>query len=392
MWLNRHFALHQIIPLDWANPDEVLIAVVFGRAVIHVSQPWLPDFEDLKRKLQTPWSTGILTHNGPLVQEFEQRLQELWGVKHVIAVSNGTLAIQLAIKALKVSGDVITTPFTWIATASAIRWEGGRVRFADISPSTLCLDPNKVEKIITENTGAIMPVNVFANPPDFKKFQMISETHGIPLIYDAAHAASTLFNGRSSLSYGSISTTSFHATKLIHTGEGGACVTDDDEVAERLRALRFFGFAEDGSVSDQGTNAKMTEIHAALGLCCLDNLGLILEKRRVLSEIYTNKLEHCEGLQIPLVRDSQFVPNHLYFPVLFSQEEILQSVMSALIARKIYPRRYFYPSLNTMPIFSSQSCPISEGLAPRILCLPLHVGLSENEVSEIVEIVASEAI
>ncbi len=358
--------------------------------MIHVSQPWLPDFEDLKKKLQTPWSTGILTHNGPLVQEFEQRLQELWGVKHVVAVSNGTLAIQLAIKALHVSGEVITTPFTWIATASAIRWEGGRVRFADISPNTLCLDPNKVEELITEKTGAIMPVNVFANPPDFKKFQMISEEYRIPLIYDAAHAASTIYDGRSSLSYGSISTTSFHATKLIHTGEGGACVTDDDEVAERLRSLRFFGFAEDGSVSDQGTNAKMTEIHAALGLCCLDNLSSILEKRKVLSEIYMDKFEHCENLQIPLVRDSQFVPNHLYFPVLFPQEEILQSVIGSLAARDIQPRRYFYPSLNTMPIFSSQSCPISERIAPRILCLPLHVGLSEKEVSEISDIIVNE--
>jgi hypothetical protein len=353
--------------------------------MIPVSKPWLPEFEDFNKKLIGPWGTGILTHNGPLVQEFEKRLCEIWGVRNVIAVSNGTMAIQLALRALRVEGTVITTPFTWHATATAIKWEGCEVKFADISSDNLCLDPLKVESQIDEKTGAIMPVNVYGNPPDFDSFDEISARSGIPIIYDAAHACSTSFDGESTLRNGAISVTSFHATKLIHTAEGGACITDDDEIAERLRELRFFGFTRDGAVSEFGTNAKMTEVNAALGLCCLDNLDWILEHRKNLAWSYSKILRNCEGVRILNSDNPRFQANNLYYPILLENEHVLEEVSESLISKEIIPRRYFYPSLNTIESFDLSPCPTSEDIAGRVLCLPIHTHLDEVSVKIIAE-------
>ena len=284
-----------------------------------VSRPWLPSMEKLAEKLATPWETGILTHNGPLVIEFEKRLEEMWGVRNVVAVSNGTMAIQLALRALDVRGEVITTPFTWQATATAIAWEGCVVKFSEICPDSLCLDPLCVMEDMTENTGAIMPVNVYGNPPDFKAFEELTKSTGVPVIYDAAHSAFTTLDGVSSLSFGDISATSFHATKLINTGEGGACVTNNDDLAERLRALRFFGFYPDGSLDKFGTNAKMTEVNAAIGLCCLDNIDFILQRRAEIARSYEDHLLGIDRIQIHRPKVGGFVTNNLYFPILFGK-------------------------------------------------------------------------
>jgi hypothetical protein len=351
--------------------------------MIPVSKPWLPSFEEMAEKLQIPWSSGILTHNGPLVQEFERRLEELWGVKNVIAVSNGTMAIQLAIRALKVRGEIITSPFTWHATATAIKWEGCAVKFSDICEQNLCLDPTKVESAISEKTGAIMPVNVYGNPPDFVAFEKISEEFGIPIIYDAAHSASTTIKGKSTLANGSVSATSFHATKFIHTGEGGACITEDDEIAERIRSLRFFGFRPDGEIGEYGTNAKMTEIHAAIGLCCLDNHEYLISKRARLRDKYEEILRDIDWIQIRLENSEDFGGNNLYFPISLPTEEEVIRVMKKMGSENIFPRRYFYPSLNTIKAFDERECPISEDISSRIICLPLFVDLENNDIERI---------
>ena len=355
--------------------------------MIPVSKPWLPNLEELTDKLIEPWQTGILTHNGPLVREFESRLEELWDVKNVIAVSNGTMAIQLAIRALGLSGEIITSPFTWHATATAIKWEGCKVVFADIDETSLCLDPGKVQSRISEKTVGIMPINVYGNPPDFRTFNQISEETGIPIIYDAAHAAFTKLGEKSSLSFGAISTTSFHATKLIHTGEGGACITQDDKIADLLRSLRFFGFQEEGDMLDYGTNAKMTEVNAAIGLCCLDNLEKILSKRKSLAKYYQTSLSECPEITIIKSPNQKFEGNNLYFPVEFQNEEVLDRVIESLTAEKIYPRRYFYPSLNLLSNFDKSYCPISEDASKRILCLPLHTHMREEDIEKIASLI-----
>ncbi len=357
--------------------------------MIPVSKPWMPSIEDFTEKLSLPWSTGILTHNGPLVQEFERRLEKLWGVKNVVAVSNGTMAIQLAIRALDVKGEVITTPFTWHATATAIKWEGCEVKFSDISEDSLCLDPEKLLPIISESTGAIMPVNVYGNPPDFTAFEKISEDFGVPIIYDAAHSASTMLQGKSTLGNGSVSATSFHATKFIHTGEGGACITQDDEIAERLRSMRFFGFQPDGHIGEYGTNAKMTEIHAAIGLCCLDNHEYLLSKREKLRCRYEENLEGVDWVENRLNKSKDFLGNNLYFPITLPNEKDLIDLLERMNSKDIFPRRYFYPSLNTLKTFDLTKCPISENIAPRTVCLPLYVDMEYDEVDMICSILTS---
>ena len=351
---------------------------------LNVSRPWLPDWNELGNKLQETWDTGWLTHNGPLVREFEERLAQLWGVGNVIVVANGTLAIQLALRALGASGNVITSPFTWKATATAIVWENLKPVFADISSDNLCLDPEKVEELINEETGCILPINVYGNPPNFKEFSRISDKYGIPVVYDAAHAACTKIEGKSCLSFGDISATSFHATKLIHTAEGGACITENADLADRLRALRFFGFGESDIEPAQGTNAKMTEIHAAIGLCVLDNLQEIMSIRKEICEIYENCLGSSELVKFGNFSSKEFSNNHIYFPIIFNDEEKLEECVELLNQRDIYPRRYFHPSVNMIEGFIQANCPVSESFSKRVLCLPLSPLMSPEDAHRVV--------
>ena len=356
--------------------------------MIPVSKPYLPSLEKLNKKLMIPWETGILTHNGPLVQELELRLAKKWKVRNVIAVSNGTMAIQLAIRALELKGEIITTPFTWHATATAIKWEGCQIKFCDIELPSLCLSPEEVEANITKETVAIMPVNVYGNPPDFDKFEKISKKYGIPIIYDAAHASFTNFNGKSSFSNGTIAATSFHATKLMHTGEGGACITNDDKLADKLRSLRFFGFEGNGRIGEFGTNAKMTEIHAAIGLCVLDDIDDILYYRKTLSDRYTEKLNKINYIKVAKFENYLFESNNLYYPIIFDTESELIKIQKSLHDEEIQGRRYFYPSLNKISSFSTTSCPLSEDISRRVLCLPLHTDVDFITIDKIIEIMS----
>ena len=354
---------------------------------IYVTRPSLPPLDEYAAELESAWKSGVLTHNGPLVQRLERELCAYLGVEHMVAVTNGTIALQLAIRALGLQGEIITSPFTWIATDSAIRWEGCRTVFADIDAQTLNLDPERIESAITKDTCAIMPVHVFGNPCDTDAIQAIAERHGLRVIYDAAHAMCVETGGRSVLDAGDISATSFHATKLFQTGEGGGCVTRDPELAQRIRRLRFFGHDDAKAVVDVGCNGKMTEIHAALGLVNLRYLDSVRANRREKYELYLELLAGC-----PFLSFQRFDPdayNYSYLPVIFESEALLLEKTEALARAQVFPRRYFYPSLSEIELLEiEQGFPVAERISRTILCLPLYDELASDDIARISAIVA----
>lgn len=355
-----------------------------NRKPIFVTQPALPPLEEYVELLQGVWERGILTHNGPLVQQFERELCARLGIGCFVAVSNGTIAIQMAIKALAIKGEIITTPFTWVATVSAIQWEGCRPVFCDIDPETLNMDPTLIESHITAETRAIMPVHVFGNPCDIDAIQAIARKHGLTVIYDAAHAIGSVFRERSLLECGDISATSLHATKLLNTAEGGGCVTGDPALAEKLRRIRFFGHDHAKNVVEGGFNGKMTEIHAALGLANLKYHEAVLADRKHKYSVYRDVLKTADCLSFQILKHGE--PNYSYFPVIFPSEEALLRVQEHFAGLNIFPRRYFYPSVNTYThIVDYQPAPVSEAVSRRILCLPLYRELPENDVIMIAE-------
>lgn len=354
---------------------------------IYVTQPTLAPLSEYVELLEGIWQRGILTHNGPLVQELEYRLCEALNIPSFIAVSNGTIAIQMAIKALELKGEIITTPFTWIATVSAIKWEGCTPIFCDIDPETLNIDPARIEACITENTVAIMPVHVFGNPCDVEAIQQIANKHGLKVIYDAAHAIGTTYQGRSILEWGDISATSLHATKLLNTAEGGGCITKDEDLAKKLRRIRFFGHSDDKStVIEDGFNGKLTEIHAALGVANLKYIDNILQDRKSKYNYYKNLLQDGEGINFQKLDQGEC--NYSYFPIILPSEAKLLIIQENLQKHNIFPRRYFFPSVNTYRhIIEYKPTYISEDISKRILCLPLYYELSYEEILEITKLI-----
>lgn len=351
---------------------------------IYVTQPSLAPLDEYVALLKGVWERGILTHNGPLLQQFERELCSKLGIGNFVAVTNGTIALQMAIKALELKGDIITTPFTWIATVSAIKWEGCTPVFCDIEPDTLNIDPAKIEALITEKTVAIMPVHVFGNPCDVDAIEAIAKKHNLKVIYDAAHAIGSTYKGKSILEFGDISATSLHATKLLNTGEGGGCVTTDNELHEKLRRIRFFGHNESKDIIEDGFNGKMTEIHAALGLANLKYYDEVLADRKRKYAMYLEALRDVDGLQFQVCKIGE--SNYSYFPALFPSEKELLRVERYLNEHKIYPRRYFWPSVNTYDnIMDYQRVETSEEISKRVLCLPLYSALSDKEQHRIIE-------
>jgi len=246
---------------------------------IYVTQPSLAPLEEYMDVLKGVWERGILTHNGPVVQSLEKQLAEKLNINNLVAVSNGTIAIQMAIKALGLKGEIITTPFTWVATVSAIKWENCTPVFCDIDPQTLNINPSKIEELITNKTVAIMPVHVFGNPCDVEVIDAIAKKYKLKVIYDGAHAIGSTYNGKSVLEYGDISATSLHATKLFNTAEGGACITTNSELHEKLKRIRFFGHNDAKDIVEDGFNGKMTEVHAALGIANMKYFDEVLKDR-----------------------------------------------------------------------------------------------------------------
>lgn len=351
---------------------------------IYVTMPSLAPLNEYMEILKGVWERGILTHNGPLVQQLEKELCTKLNIPNFLAVSNGTIAIQMAIKALELKGEIITTPFTWVATVSAIKWEGCTPVFCDIDAETLNIDPSKIEALITDRTVAIMPVHVFGNPCDVEAIEAIAKKHNLKVIYDAAHAIGSTYNGKSLLEYGDISATSLHATKLLNTAEGGGCITNNPELHEKLKRIRFFGHNDAKDIVEDGFNGKMTEVHAALGIANLKYYDEVLDDRRKKYQLYKDLLSSVPGMQFQVVRHGE--PNHSYFPVIFKSEKQLLNAEKRLNEQNIYPRRYFYPSVNTYnKVVEYKACPFSEDVALRILCLPLYWKLSINEVNKIIE-------
>lgn len=331
-----------------------------------------------------------VTHNGPLVLRLERELSTYLKVPDLVAVVNGTCAMQLAVRALDLTGEIVATPFTFIATANIISWERCTPVFVDIDPETWNIDPDKIEAAITSKTSAILPVHVFSAPSDVERIDCIARSHRLKVIHDAAHATAVDYRGQSLLNYGDISCLSFHATKLFNTAEGGACVTRDPALAARIRRLRFFGFDERKEVVDEGMNAKMTEVHAALGLANLRYLDRVRANRRQNYNLYVDLLRSA-----PFVTFQKYHPeeyNYSYLPVLFDSEERLQRVTARLASRQIVPRRYFHPALHTMPKFAPPaSLPVAERVARCILCLPLYETLQPEQIEQVCSLVHQAA-
>jgi len=355
---------------------------------IFVTQPTLAPLEEVNELMRGIWSSGVMTHNGPLVQQFEREFCAHEKIDRIVAVCNGTIALQMAIRALQLRGEIITSPFSFIATISAIIWEGCNPVFADIDPQTFNLDPAKIEAAITPRTVALMPVHVFGNPCDIDAIGEIARKHKLKVIYDAAHGVGSQYKGRPLLSYGDISATSFHATKMLNTAEGGGCVAADEQIHRRLQMIRFFGYNEAKDVEIDGFNGKMTEVHAAVGLANLKYLGAALADRAKKYGLYKSILSNRRELCFQKITGTC---NCSYFPVVFPSEEALLRAEAALQKENIVPRRYFYPSLNTYKtIVDYVSMPESESLADRILCLPLYYSLPEDMVVKIAEIVVGQ--
>ena len=353
---------------------------------IYVTQPSLAPLSEYLPYLETIWRTGVMTHNGPMVQQLELALCRYLDVKNVICLANGTSAIQLSMHALEITGEVITSPFTFIATGNIIAWERCRPVFVDIDPTTWNLDAGQIEASITEKTSAILPVHVFSAPCDVESIQAVADKHGLKVIYDAAHAMAVDVGGKSLLRYGDISCVSFHATKLFNTAEGGACVTDDDELAARIRRLRFFGFDESKEITDDGMNAKMTEVHAGLGLANLQCLDRVRENRRAKTALYTELLGKLLFVSFQKHEADEY--NYSYMPVVYDSEDRVLKILERLAREKVYPRRYFHPSLHALDIFESAGqLPVAERIAETIVCMPLYDTLSEDDIRRICRLV-----
>lgn len=361
---------------------------------INVTEPFLPPLEEYVETLKGIWERNLLTNQGPLVQEFEQKLQ----IYHKLSipthcVANGSLGLQIALKALGVKGEVVTTPFSYVATTACPLWEGCTVKFADIEPDTLTIDPKAVEATITPKTEAILATHVFGNPCDCEALEAIAKKHGVALIFDAAHAFGVTYKGKSILDYGDASMVSLHATKLMHAVEGGFIVAKDPAVSEKMEWMRRFGHKGTEEFHGVGMNAKLSELHAAMGLCNLRHIDAILGKRKVICDAYDQALFRYSAAAIrnqisSIVYREDASRNFAYYPVLFESEKELLDAVARLELKGIFPRRYFYPTLNQVDELGLVDCgeSISLDVADRILCLPLADRMEKKDLYTIIEV------
>ena len=353
--------------------------------MINVTKTYLPNISKYKEYVDEIFKSGWLTNNGQFLKKLQHRLENYLGVKNLILVSNGTLALQIAYRALELKGEVITTPFSFVATTSTLVWEKLTPKFVDIDEKTFNINYNKIRDMITDKTSAIVPVHVFGNACDVEKIDAIAKENNLKIIYDAAHAFDVKYKDKSVLSYGDISTISFHSTKVFHTIEGGAIIVNDDSLYEKIKLLINFGISGPDKVECLGINAKMNEFQAAMGLCILDDMDEIFKNRKRVSNYYKKHLQKELKLQ---EHNENSTENYAYFPVVFDSEETVLKVKDVLSRKDIYTRRYFYPSLDTLSyIDAAQSVPISNSISKRILCLPMYDSISNEELDNIINIV-----
>lgn len=353
--------------------------------MINVTKTFLPDFYQYVQTIKRAWDKAHLTNNGELVQELEFELKKYLGVKHLWFTGNGTIVLQMALKALGSPGsEVITTPFSYVATTNAILWEGFTPVFVDINERDFCIDADKIEAAITEKTVAILATHVYGNPCDVEKIEEIAKRHNIKVIYDAAHAFGVSYKGKQLLSYGDISTCSFHATKVFHTVEGGCIITHDDALSRKLELYRQFGHIGDDYYS-VGINGKNSEFHAAMGICNLPQINHIIAARKLASIAYDKALSGVAIYRPVALPETDY--NYAYYPVIFKDEATLLKVKSMLAEQQIFARRYFYPSLNNLSFIKYSPAPVSEKISSCALSLPLSHETSHKTVNLVVDII-----
>lgn len=347
--------------------------------MIPVTKPFLPPQQVYQAYLDGIWKRQWLTNMGPLASDLELRLKEILKIQHLLFVTNGTVALQMAIKALELKGEIITTPFSFVATTSSIVWEGCTPVFVDIEEESLNIDPSKIEAAITRRTSAILATHVYGNPCDVDAIDAIAKKHNLKVIYDAAHAFGVEVNGKSIFEFGDVSTCSLHATKLYHSGEGGLIITKDAAMLKKLAHMRNFGFNGPETFSELGINGKNSEFHAAMGLANLKYIDQISRKRKELTKRYDDKLMNLQARR-PLWH-SESENNAAYYPLVFDSEALMLKCIDELKLHEVFTRRYFYPSLaKSLPYVEAQDLPLTEKIAPQVLCLPLYYDLTVEEV------------
>lgn len=360
---------------------------------VFVTQPFLPPLEEFVPYLEQIWQNKVLTNGGPLHQQLEKALAAYLGVPYVALFNNGTNALLTALQALDLSGEVITTPYSFVATANALLWNRLQPVFVDIDPHTLNLDPACIEAAITPATTAIMPVHCYGNPCDVAAIEAIAKKHGLRVIYDAAHAFGVKDAGGSVLRHGDLSVLSFHATKVFNTFEGGAIVCKDEVTKKRIDQLKNFGFEDEMTVNAAGINGKMSEVNAAFGLLQLEHIDRALQARQRVDARYREALAGVRGLRV-LGHSGQTVANYSYFPVLVEADYPLSrdALCQKLKDNQVFARRYFYPLISDfaafLPYAEGACLEVARGAASRVLCLPMHAGLQDGDVDRIVGLIA----
>lgn len=354
--------------------------------MIPVTQPFLPPIKEYEAFLPGIWERNWLTNMGPLANELEEKLKNYLKVEKLLFVTNGTVALQMAVKALDLKGEIITTPFSFVATTSSIVWEGCKPVFVDIDPDSLNIDPTKIEAAITEKVTAILATHVYGNPCDVEAIAEIAQKHHLKVIYDGAHAFGVKVNGKSIFEYGDVSTCSLHATKLYHSVEGGLVITKDPGLLKKITSIRNFGIAGYDSFSELGINGKNSELHAAMGLTNLKYIDNIITKRKALTASYDEKLKDLKAFRPQWHQASE--NNGAYYPVVLESEELLLKIMECLKVSEIGTRRYFYPSLaSALPYLEPKHLEITDDISKRVLCLPLYYDLSFEEVDLICQLI-----
>ncbi|MDR1494943.1 MAG: DegT/DnrJ/EryC1/StrS family aminotransferase [Rickettsiales bacterium] len=353
---------------------------------ILVTKPFMPPRKEYDAYLDKIFSSRVLTNNGPLIRKLEKKLEKYLDSGFLYFIANGTLSLQIALKALKIEGgEVITTPFSFVASTTSILWQGCNPIFVDVNEGDFNIDANLIEKSITEKTRAILAVHVFGYPCDVDKIEAIASKYDLKVIYDGAHAFGVRYKNKSLMSYGDVCTASFHATKLFHTIEGGACITNNKDVAKKISLIRQFGY-DDSNYVCQGINAKASEFNAAMGLANYRYVDRIIEERGQLTALYNSLIDSDIKRQVP---NFSFDYNYAYYPILFKNEEELMKVCKILNDNDVYPRRYFYPSLNKLSyLVKRQVCPVAEDISSRVVCLPLYNGLGRETVEKICKIIS----
>ncbi|WP_046684923.1 DegT/DnrJ/EryC1/StrS family aminotransferase [Janthinobacterium sp. KBS0711] len=366
---------------------------------VYVTQPLLPPLEDFLPYLETIWDNKILTNGGPFHQQLEQALCDYLGVKHICLFANGTLALMTALQALRINGEVITTPYSFVATAHSLLWNNIKPVFADIEPHSLNLDPTKIEAAITPQTTAIMPVHCYGRPCDIEAIEKIADNYNLKVIYDAAHAFGVRHRGGSVLNHGDLSVISFHATKIFNTFEGGAIVCPDAKTKQRIDHLKNFGFVDEVTVVAAGINGKMSEINAAFGLLQLKGIDGARQKRKAIDAHYRQQLAGIGGITCVQQGDAE-AANNAYFPILVGPGYPLSrdALFQLLRDQEIYARRYFYPLISDFPMYRGMpsaahaNLPVARLASSQVICLPIYPDLEMATVDAIIAMIAAPAL